>query len=79
MNVSPDVMRKLRDLLDREIERNDREWMETKQRLTITERAEKRPVATRSRDVDRDCRSIVNQLVNSIPKDVPLRYSYVEH
>ena len=41
---------------------------------TITERTEKRPGAIRSRDVERDCRSIVNQL----PKDVLLRTPYVE-
>ena len=52
--------------------------METMQRLAITERTEKRPAAIRSRDVERDCQSIVNQLVNSIPKDVLLRTSYVE-
>ena len=38
VNVAPDVMRKLRDLLDREVDRHDREWMETMQRLTVTER-----------------------------------------
>ena len=70
VNVAPVVMLKLRDLLDSEVERPDHEWMETMQWLTITERTEKRPVTTRSRDVVRDCRSIVNQLVNSIPKDV---------
>ena len=46
--------------------------METKQRLTITERTEKRPVAIRRRDVELDCQSIVNQLVNSMLKDVLL-------
>ena len=43
VNVAPDVMGKLRDLLDREVNRHDREWMETMQRLTVTERTEKRP------------------------------------
>ena len=52
--------------------------METKQRLTIAEKTEKRLVAIRSRDVELDCRSIVNQLVSSIPKDVLLRTSYME-
>ena len=47
--------------------------------LTITERTEKRPVTTQSRDVVRDCRSIVNQLVNSMPKDALLRTLYTEH
>ena len=87
VSVAPDTMRKLRYLTmisdegvdsDREVERHDHEWMETMQRLTITERTEKRPVVIRSRDVELDCRSIVNQLVSSIPKDVFLRYSYVE-
>ena len=48
VNVAPDVMGKLRDLLDREVDRHDREWMETMQRLTVTKRTEKRPVSIRS-------------------------------
>ena len=79
VNVAPDVTLKLRDLLDREVERHDHEWMETMQRFTITKITEKRPVTIRSWDVVRDCRSIVNQLVNSMPKDVLLRTSYTEH
>ena len=79
MNVAPDVMGKLRDLLDREVDRHDREWMETMQRLTVTERTEKRPVSIRSRGVERNCRSIVNQLVSSIPKEVLLRTSFTEY
>ena len=78
VNVAPDVMGKLRDLLDREVDRHDLEWMETVQRLTVTERTEKRQVTIRSRDVERDCRSIVNQLVTSMPKDVLLRTSFTE-
>ena len=78
VNVAPDVIRKLRNLLDREVERHDHEWMETMQRLTITERTVKRPVAIRSRDVELDCRWIVNQLVSLILNDVLLRTSYVE-
>ena len=78
VNVAPDIMGKLRDLLDREVDRHDRDWMETVQRLTVTERTEKRQVTIRSRDVERDCRSIVNQLVTSIPKDVLLRTSFTE-
>ena len=49
------------------------------QRLTVTERTEKRPVSIRSRGVERDCRSIVNQLVSSMPKEVLLRTSLIEH
>ena len=45
VNVALDVMGKLGDLLDREVDRHDREWMETMQRLTVTERTEKRPFA----------------------------------
>ena len=79
VNVAPDVMGKLRDLLDREVDRHNREWMETMQRLTVTERTEKRPVSIRSRGVERDCRSIVNQLVSSMPKEVLLRTSFTEY
>ena len=79
VKVAPVVMLKLRDLLDIEVERHDHERMETMQRLTITERTEKRPVNIRSRDVLRDCRSISNQLVNSMPKYVLLRTSLTEH
>ena len=75
--MAPDVMRKLRDLLDREVDRHNRECLETMQRLTGTERTEKRQV-TESRDVERDCRSIVNQLVSSMQKDVFLRTSFTE-
>ena len=79
VKVAPDVMGKLRDLLDREVDRHDREWMETIQRLTVTERTEKRPVSIRNRGVERECRSIVNQLVSSMPKEVLLRTSFTEH
>ena len=78
VNVAPDVMLKLRDLLDREVERHDHEWMDTMQRLEITEKTEKNSVAIRSRNVELGCRSIVNQLVSSIPKDFLLRTLYVE-
>ena len=79
VNVAPDVMGKLRDLLDREVDRHDHEWMENMQRLTVTERTEKGPVSVRSRGVERDCRSIVNQLVSSMPKEVLLRTSFTGH
>ena len=79
VNVAPNVMGKLRDLLYREVDRHDREWMETMQRLTVTERTEKRPVSIRSRGVERDLRSIVNQLVSSMTKEVLLRTSFTEH
>ena len=77
--MAPDVMGKLRDLLDREVDRHDREWMETMQRLTVTGRTVKRPVSIRSRGVERDCMSIVNQLVSSMPKEVLLRTSFTEY
>ena len=79
VNMAADVMGKLRGLLDREVDRHDREGMETMQRLIVTERTEKRPVTIRCRGHERDCRSIVNQLVNSRPKDVLLRTSFTEH
>ena len=79
VKVAPDVVLKLRDLQDREVEWHDHEWLDTMRRLTIIERTEKRPVTIRSRDIVRDSRSIVNQLVNSMPKDVLLRTLHREH
>ena len=79
VNVAPDVMGKLRDLLDRVVNRHDREWMETTQRLTVTKRTDRRPVSIRSRGVERDCRSIIKQLVNSMSKEVLLRTSFTAH
>ena len=61
------------------MDRHDREWMETMQRLTVTEKTEMRQVSIRSRGVERDCRSIVNQLVSSMPQEVLLRTSFTEH
>ena len=61
------------------MERHDREWMETMQRLTVTEKTEKRPVSIRSRGVERECRSIVNKLVSSMPKDVLFRTLNIGH
>ena len=54
VSVAPDVMGKLSGLLDREVDSHDREWMETMQRLTFTERTEKMPVTIRTRGVERD-------------------------
>ena len=48
-------------------------------RLNITEKTETRPQAIPNRDIERCYQSIVNQLVNSISKDVLLRTSYVEY
>ena len=76
--MAPDVMGKVRDLLDREVDRHDCEWMETVQRLSVTERTEKRQSTIRNRDVERDCPSIVNQLVTSMSKDVLLRTTFTE-
>ena len=69
-----DVMRELRNLNHREVGRQSHEWLETMRKMTIMEKTEKI-----GRCVERDCRSVVNQLVYSILKDVLFRPSYVEH
>ena len=79
VSLALDVMRNFRNQLDRKLERQDHDWMEIMRRLTITEKTDTRPIAIRSRDVEWDCQPIVNQLVNSIPMDVLLRTSNVEH
>ena len=48
-------------------------------RLTITEKKETWPVAIRNGDVERDFRTMLKQLVRSMPKDVLVRTSHLEH
>ena len=69
-----DVMQELRNLNHRKVGRQSHEGLETMRKMTITEKTEKI-----GRCVERDCRSVVNQLVYSILKDVLFRPSYVEH
>ena len=77
MQVTPQVMRMLGGLLEREVTRDDPEWTAAvASLLTIKEKVKIMPSIQQHKDNERDCRSIVQQLVSSIPQEVLVRTSY---
>ena len=76
VQVTPQVMRMLGGLLEREFSRDDPEWAAAMASLTVSEKVEIMPSIRQHKDNERDCRSIVQQLVSSIPQEVLLSTSY---
>ena len=76
VQVTPQVMRMLGGLLEREVTRDDPEWTAAVASLTIRENVEIMPSIRQHKDNKRDCRSIVQQLVSSIPQEVLVSTSY---
>ena len=76
VQVTPQVMRMLGGLLEREVTRDDPEWAAAMASLTVSEKVKIRPSIRQHKDNERDCRSIVQQLVSSIPKEVLVSTSY---
>ena len=74
--VTPQVMRMLVGLLEREVTRDDPEWAAALASLTVREKVKIMPSLRQHKDNKRDCRSIVQQLVSSIPQEVLMRTSY---
>ena len=67
VQVTPQVMRMLGGLLEREVTRDDPEWAAAMASLTVSEKLKIMPLIRQHKDNERDCRSIVQQLVSSIP------------
>ena len=65
VQVTPQVMRMLGELLQREVTRDDPEWAAAMTSLTVSEKVKVMP--SRPQHNERDCRTIVQQLVSSIP------------
>ena len=76
VQVTPQVMRMLGGLLEREVTRDDPEWTAAVASLTIREKVKIMPSIRQRQDNERDCRSIVQQLVSSIPQEVLVSTSY---
>ena len=70
------LMRMLGGLLEREVTREDPEWAAAMASLTVREKVETMPLIRQHKDNERDCRSIVQQLVSSIPQEVLISTSY---
>ena len=76
VQVTPQVMRMLGGLLEREVTRDDPEWTAAVSSLTTREKVKIMPPRRQHEENERDCRTIVQQLVSSIPHEVLTSISY---
>ena len=77
VQVTPQVMRMLGGLLEREVTRDDPEWTAAVASFTVREKVKIMPSRRQHEENERDCRTIVQQLVSSIPHEVLTSTSYV--
>ena len=76
VQVTPQVMRMLSGLLEREATRDDPEWAAAMASLTVGEKVKIMPSRRQPKENERDFRTIVQQLVSSIPQEVLTSNSY---
>ena len=67
VQVTPQVMRMLGGLLEREVTRDDPDRAAAMASLTVSEKVKIMPSSRQPKENERDCRKIVQQLVSSIP------------
>ena len=60
-------------LLEREVTRNDPEWTAAIAFLTVSEKVRIKPSRRQYEENKTDCRTVVQQLVSSIPRSVLMR------
>ena len=76
VQVTPQVMRMLGVLLEREVTRDYPEWAAAVASLTVSEKVKIMPSRRQHKENERNCRTIVQQLVSSIPHEVLGSTSY---
>ena len=76
VQVTPQVMRMLGGLLVREVTRDDPKWAAAVASLTVSEKVKIMPSRRQHKENERDCRTIIQQLVSSIPHEVLTSTSY---
>ena len=76
VQVTSQMMRMLGALLEREVTRDDPEWVAAMASLTVCEKVKIMPSRRQHKENERDCRTIVQQLVSSIPQNVLRSTSY---
>ena len=74
--VTPQVMRMLGGLLEREVTRDYPDGPAAVASLTIREKVKIMPSRRQHEENERDCRTVVHQLVSSIPREVLTSTSY---
>ena len=57
-------------MLEREVTRDDPEWAASMASLTVSEKVKIRPSIRQHKDKERDCRSIVQQLISQYPRSL---------
>ena len=68
VQVTPQVMRMLGGLFEREVTRDDTEWAAPMASLTVSEKVKIMPSIRQHKDNERNCKTIVQQLVSSYPE-----------
>ena len=76
VQVTPQVMPMLSGLLEREVTRDDPEWTAAVASLTVSEKVKIMPSRRQHEENERDYRTIVQQLVSSIPLEILTSTSY---
>ena len=76
VKVTPQVMRMLGGLLERKVTRDDPAWAAAMASLTFCEKVKIMPSIRQHKENKRYCRTIVQQLVSSIPQNVLTSTSY---
>ena len=76
VQVTPQVMRMLGELLEREVTRDEFEWAAAIALLTVSEKVKIMPSRRHNTEYERDSRTIVQQLTSSIPQNVLTSISY---
>ena len=75
VKVTPQVMRMLGGLLEK-VTKDDPELAAAMESLTVNEKAKIKPSRRQQKENERDCRTMVQQLVSSIPQNVLTSTSY---
>ena len=78
LQVTSQVMRMLGGLLEREGTRDNPEWAAAMASLTVSEKVRIKPSKRQHEESERDCRTIVQQIVSLIPQSVLMKTSYKE-
>ena len=76
VQVTPQVMRMLDGLLEREVIIDDPQWAAAVASLTVSEKVKVMPSRRQHKENERGCRTIVQQLVSSITHGVLTSTSY---
>ena len=76
VHVTPQVMRMLVELLERDVTRDDPEWAAAMASLKVSKKIKIMPSRRQHKENERDCSTKVQQLVSSIPQNVLTSTSY---